>query len=54
MRWGGAPLMACDSHCFCLTGPFTQICQGPGLEASTDHFNSTCSGCSCPGYQTLG
>ena len=54
MRQGGAPLMACDSCCFCLTGPFTLICQGPGLEASTGPFNLTCSGCKCAVYQAPG
>lgn len=39
---------------FCLTGLFTPIRQGPGLEASTGQFNSTCSGCKYAVYQALG
>lgn len=27
VSWGGALPMACDSCCFCLTGPSTPICQ---------------------------
>lgn len=40
---GGAPLMACDSCCFCLAGPFTPIYQGPGASACRG-WEALCTG----------
>lgn len=54
MEWGGAPLMACDSCCFCLTEPFTPIYQDLELEAPTGQDNSTWTGPEHAGYQALG
>lgn len=46
--------MACDSFCFCLTGPFTPIHQDSELEAPTGQDDSTWTGRGHAGNQAQG